>query len=99
MSDAAREQNYERLIDYVQKYTSQWWGESFVSELTRISTMAEKKRALKAAQEERFKNDQKAADANAAKVDKMHNDNTTTEEQAPSAAGSFTTLEGYGTSS
>lgn len=35
--------NFKKLEKYVFKYTSAWWGESFVSELNRISLMAEKK--------------------------------------------------------
>jgi trehalose 6-phosphate synthase len=38
-----RAQNYAKLSKYVGKYTSAWWGESFVSELTRISEQAERK--------------------------------------------------------
>ncbi|QIW95983.1 hypothetical protein AMS68_001501 [Peltaster fructicola] len=43
MSDEQRTLNYQKLAKYVNKYTSAWWGESFVSELTRISEQAEKK--------------------------------------------------------
>lgn len=43
MSDEQRSLNYQKLSKYVNKYTSAWWGESFVSELTRISEAAEKK--------------------------------------------------------
>lgn len=35
--------NYAKLAKYVYKYTSAWWGESFVTELTRISEKAEQK--------------------------------------------------------
>ena len=37
MSDARRALNYKKLSRYVNKYTSVWWGESFVTELTRVS--------------------------------------------------------------
>lgn len=43
MSDEQRAMNYNKLAKYVNKYTSSWWGESFVTELTRISEQAEKK--------------------------------------------------------
>jgi len=43
MSPEAREMNFKKLEKYVFKYTSAWWGESFVSELVRISEIAEKK--------------------------------------------------------
>jgi len=38
-----REANFKKLEKYVFKYTSAWWGESFVGELVRISEHAEKK--------------------------------------------------------
>ncbi|KAH8661631.1 glycosyl transferase [Tricladium varicosporioides] len=44
MSAEQREINFKKLEKYVFKYTSAWWGESFVSELLRISEHAEKKR-------------------------------------------------------
>lgn len=37
--------NFKKLERYVFKYTSAWWGESFVGELNRISIAAEKKLA------------------------------------------------------
>lgn len=43
MGEEQRAVNYHKLAKYVNKYTSAWWGESFVSELTRISEQAEKK--------------------------------------------------------
>ena len=43
MSPEQREINFRKLEKYVFKYTSAWWGESFVSELVRISEHAEKK--------------------------------------------------------
>lgn len=43
MSPEAREMNFKKLEKYVFKYTSAWWGESFVSELVRISEIAQKK--------------------------------------------------------
>ncbi|CAK4004427.1 glycosyltransferase family 20 [Lecanosticta acicola] len=43
MGDEQRALNYQKLAKYVNKYTSAWWGESFVSELTRISEQAEHK--------------------------------------------------------
>ena len=43
MGDEQRILNYNKLAKYVNKYTSAWWGESFVTELTRISEQAEKK--------------------------------------------------------
>jgi len=43
MSPEQREINFKKLEKYVFKYTSAWWGESFVSELVRISEHAEKK--------------------------------------------------------
>ncbi|KAF2101782.1 glycosyl transferase [Rhizodiscina lignyota] len=43
MSEEQRAANYQKLSKYVNKYTSAWWGQSFVQELTRISEVAEKK--------------------------------------------------------
>lgn len=43
MSPEQREINFKKLEKYVFKYTSAWWGESFVSELVRISEHAGKK--------------------------------------------------------
>ncbi|KAK3672168.1 Trehalose-6-P synthase/phosphatase complex synthase subunit [Recurvomyces mirabilis] len=43
MSDEQRAINYQKMARYVNKYTSAWWGESFVSELTKISEQAERK--------------------------------------------------------
>ncbi|MCJ1399310.1 Trehalose-6-P synthase/phosphatase complex synthase subunit [Xylographa trunciseda] len=43
MGDEQRSVNFEKLDKYVQKYTSAWWGQSFVGELTRISEQADKK--------------------------------------------------------
>lgn len=43
MGEEQRALNYQKLAKYVNKYTSAWWGECFVSELTRISEQAEKK--------------------------------------------------------
>ncbi|KAI4148764.1 MAG: hypothetical protein LQ340_004953 [Diploschistes diacapsis] len=43
MSAEHRAINFEKLDKYVQKYTSAFWGQSFVSELKRISSQAEKK--------------------------------------------------------
>jgi trehalose 6-phosphate synthase len=37
MSAEQREANFHKLERYVFKYTSAWWGQSFVTELTRIS--------------------------------------------------------------
>jgi trehalose 6-phosphate synthase len=43
MGDEQRKNNFKKLEKYVFKYTSAWWGESFVGELNRISMAAEKK--------------------------------------------------------
>lgn len=43
MQNEQRSTNYHKLAKYVNKYTSAWWGESFVAELTRISEQAERK--------------------------------------------------------
>ena len=43
MGSEQRQLNYDKLAGYVNKYTSAWWGESFVTELTRISAQAERK--------------------------------------------------------
>ncbi|GAO48205.1 hypothetical protein G7K_2385-t1 [Saitoella complicata NRRL Y-17804] len=37
MSDEQRAANFDKLYRYVTKYTAAYWGQSFVSELTRIS--------------------------------------------------------------
>lgn len=38
MSPEQREANYRKLERYVFKYTSAWWGASFVAEMTRLSS-------------------------------------------------------------
>lgn len=43
MGDEQRAVNFEKLSKYVNKYTSAFWGQSFVAELTKISEQAEKK--------------------------------------------------------
>ncbi|KAK1916249.1 hypothetical protein P3342_004066 [Pyrenophora teres f. teres] len=43
MGDEQRSLNYQKLSKYVRKYTSAWWGESFVTELRRISEMPDRK--------------------------------------------------------
>ncbi|KAH7356344.1 alpha,alpha-trehalose-phosphate synthase-like protein subunit [Pyrenochaeta sp. MPI-SDFR-AT-0127] len=43
MGDEQRTLNYQKLSKYVRKYTSAWWGESFVTELRRISASADRK--------------------------------------------------------
>jgi len=43
MGEEQRAINYQKLERYVMKYTSGFWGQSFVGELTRISEQAEKK--------------------------------------------------------
>ncbi|KAK4446267.1 glycosyltransferase [Podospora aff. communis PSN243] len=42
MTPEQREINFRKLERYVFKYTSAWWGQSFVSELTRITAADEK---------------------------------------------------------
>lgn len=53
-----REANYKKLEKYVFRYTSAWWGESFVNELNRISEHAEekKKRQLSVSMADRLQN-------------------------------------------
>jgi trehalose 6-phosphate synthase len=48
MDAETRLSNFKKLEKYVFKYTSAWWGESFVGELNRISLAAEKKQAKEA---------------------------------------------------
>ncbi|KAL1799193.1 hypothetical protein ACET3X_003230 [Alternaria dauci] len=43
MGDEQRTLNYQKLSKYVRKYTSAWWGESFVTELRRISETPDRK--------------------------------------------------------
>ena len=43
MGDEQKAVNFEKLSKYVNKYTSAFWGQSFVAELTKISEQAEKK--------------------------------------------------------
>ncbi|KAF2876718.1 glycosyl transferase, partial [Massariosphaeria phaeospora] len=43
MGDEQRNLNYQKLSKYVQKYTSAWWGESFVNEMVRISEQSNRK--------------------------------------------------------
>lgn len=49
MGDEQRLLNYQKLSKYIRRYTSAWWGESFVNELKRISERASKKRAARRA--------------------------------------------------
>jgi len=49
MSPEQRAANYAKLHKYVFKYTSAFWGQSFVAELTRISEAGEKKLKLRRA--------------------------------------------------
>jgi trehalose 6-phosphate synthase len=50
MSDEQRALNFAKLDKYVSKYTSAFWGQSFVTELTRISAhSADKFQATKLA--------------------------------------------------
>lgn len=44
MDSEKRRVNYQKLSGYVNKYTSAWWGESFVSDLKKISDAGAKKR-------------------------------------------------------
>ncbi|KAI7460347.1 glycosyl transferase, partial [Hortaea werneckii] len=43
MGEEQRAVNYQKMAKYINKYTSAWWGETFVTELTRISEQAEQK--------------------------------------------------------
>jgi len=49
MSPEHRAINYAKLHKYVSKYTSAFWGQSFVAELTRISAQGERKLKLRRA--------------------------------------------------
>ncbi|KAF2735422.1 glycosyl transferase [Polyplosphaeria fusca] len=49
MGDEQRLLNYQKLSKYVNKYTSAWWGQTFVKELTRISEQAERKLKIRRA--------------------------------------------------
>ncbi|PVI07491.1 glycosyltransferase family 20 protein [Periconia macrospinosa] len=43
MGDEQRNLNYQKLSKYIRKFTSAWWGQSFVTELSRISEQASRK--------------------------------------------------------
>lgn len=43
MGEEQRAINFNKMHKYVKKYTSAWWGKSFVSELRRISEQADRK--------------------------------------------------------
>jgi len=45
--DVQRRTNYQKLSKQVNKYTSRWWGECFIEELTRISDHAAEKLKLR----------------------------------------------------
>jgi trehalose 6-phosphate synthase len=49
MTKEQRKINFTKLDKYVRKYTSAFWGQSFVAELTRISAHGEKKLKLRRA--------------------------------------------------
>ncbi|PHH74133.1 hypothetical protein CDD80_3292 [Ophiocordyceps camponoti-rufipedis] len=46
MSPEVRAANYAKLERYVFKYTSAWWGASFVAEMTRLGSSSPAKKAL-----------------------------------------------------
>jgi trehalose 6-phosphate synthase len=46
MSEERRKSNFEKLHKYVMKYTSAFWGQSFVGELSKISEQASKKMSI-----------------------------------------------------
>ncbi|KAI9725112.1 MAG: Trehalose-6-P synthase/phosphatase complex synthase subunit [Chrysothrix sp. TS-e1954] len=48
-SEASRTVNFQKLRKYVNKYTSAWWGKTFVSELVRISEQGSKRIAVRSA--------------------------------------------------
>ncbi|KAF1943296.1 glycosyl transferase [Clathrospora elynae] len=43
MGEEQRTLNYEKLNKYIRKYTSSWWGQSFVTELRRMSENTDRK--------------------------------------------------------
>ena len=43
MGSEQRTLNFQKMHKYVKKYTSAWWGKTFVAELRRISEQAERK--------------------------------------------------------
>jgi trehalose 6-phosphate synthase len=47
MGEEQRAINYQKLSKYVKKYTSAWWGQTFVRELVRISDQTEKKLSIR----------------------------------------------------
>ncbi|KAK7422083.1 Trehalose-6-P synthase/phosphatase complex synthase subunit [Neonectria punicea] len=47
MSPEQREANYKKLERYVFKYTSAWWGASFVAEMTRLSAENTQQKTLR----------------------------------------------------
>ncbi|KAL9620935.1 MAG: hypothetical protein Q9160_004588 [Pyrenula sp. 1 TL-2023] len=63
MSDEQRAINFTKLHRYVSKYTSAFWGQSFVAELTRISEHGERK--LKLRRETMKRAEQKSAQQHA----------------------------------
>ena len=75
MGDEQRNLNYQKLSKYVRKYTSAWWGESFVNELRRISQTADRK--------VRF-NTPKAEDTSAVQDDSTNDTSTVKEDSTPS---------------
>ncbi|TID22470.1 putative 4-hydroxy-2-oxoglutarate aldolase [Venturia nashicola] len=47
MGDEQRKINYEKLARYVNKYTSSWWGQTFVTEMVRMIEQPEKKLSIR----------------------------------------------------
>ncbi|PGH26595.1 alpha,alpha-trehalose-phosphate synthase [UDP-forming] 1 [Polytolypa hystricis UAMH7299] len=60
MSDEQRAINFAKLDKYVSKYTSAFWGQSFVSELSQASDHAEKKLLLRSASQSVLKEEERS---------------------------------------
>ncbi|QDS78182.1 hypothetical protein FKW77_005455 [Venturia effusa] len=80
MGDEQRKINYEKLARYVNKYTSSWWGQTFVTEMVRISTKPETKLSVRSGSKVSFADRESAI---------------STEEEADEPTGSLSVTDGH----
>ncbi|KAF2821807.1 glycosyl transferase [Ophiobolus disseminans] len=90
MGDEQRALNYQKLSKYVRKYTSAWWGESFVTELRRISETVDRKRVTGAVNSKPVAgagpSEEKPADADGAPLEEIDSTPTKDKESDPATA-------------
>ncbi|KAE9966545.1 hypothetical protein BLS_006935 [Venturia inaequalis] len=80
MGDEQRKINYDKLARYVNKYTSSWWGQTFVTEMVRMTEQTEKKLSIRSGSKVAFADKESAA---------------STEEKANEPTGGLTVTDGH----